>query len=179
MHRILGLATTAACAFVLAALPALADTAAAPVVGAAASTVTSGAVPYGQLVAELGNIASACLVPFLLWFLTAAASHAPGWVQAAVASLRTKQAEQLLQTALDYGINAVKGATKDGTLTVDTGKPVLDQALRYALGSGAQKLVDWMGGENGIKAKLFSRLDLEPQASAAQLGVAAPAPPAQ
>ena len=162
-----------ALAIVLALSVAHAETAA-PVVGATATTA-SPPIPIGQSVAEIGNVASAVLLPVIMALLAWAASHGPSWLAAVVAVMRTQRAQQLIQAAVDYGINAVEGATKDKTLDVQTGSKVLNQAVSYALTSGEAKLIAWMGGADGIKAKVFRALNLDATASAAAMDVRPPA----
>ena len=50
-------------------------------------------------------------------------------------------------------------------------KPVLAHALQWAVNT-APKVVKRMGGEEMLHAKIFAALHLEPDASAAALGVA-------
>jgi hypothetical protein len=78
---------------------------------------------------------------------------------------KTQQAEQLLQQAIDYGVNAVEGATKGQVLSVSVANPVLRQALDYAVTHGPDGLIKWLGGRSGIEEKIISRLNVEPAAS--------------
>lgn len=83
-----------------------------------------------------------------------------------VAILNTMRVEQMLQKGIDYGVNAVAGAAKDKTLTVDVGNKVLAEAAQYVLNNAPDWLQKWMGGPDEIVKKIFARLNLEAGASA-------------
>lgn len=87
----------------------------------------------------------------------------PAQVYAVIVSARV---DQLLQKAIDYGVNAVEGATKDKSLTVDLGNKVLAQAVQYVLDNAPGWLQAWMGGPDQIVKKIFARLNLDVDASA-------------
>lgn len=81
------------------------------------------------------------------------------------AILVTARADQLIQKAIDYGVNAVKDATKDKTLEVNVGNQVLAKALQYVLDNAPGWLTTWLGGPEAIANKIWARLKLEPAAS--------------
>lgn len=66
--------------------------------------------------------------------------------------------------AVNYGLNAVAGATKGKTLSIDVGNQVVTQALGYAVDNGPGKLIGWLGGEEGIRDKILARLTLPEEA---------------
>jgi hypothetical protein len=154
MFRLLGLAALACAAFFM---PSLA-------IAAEGTTVT---IPYGDYLIELAHVVGSLAVA--LFPLALALIPAP--VRLVVSAVF---GEQLIRNARDYALNAVEGAAKGKTLTIDVGNQVLAQAVAYAVREGAPWLVRWLGGPEGIRKKLFRLLDLEEQASAAQLGLAAP-----
>jgi hypothetical protein len=80
--------------------------------------------------------------------------------------------ERLIRNAVDYGLNAVEGAAKGKTLSVNVGSQVLAEAANYAMREGAPWLVKRLGGPEGIRQKVFRALELSEQASAEKLGVA-------
>jgi len=122
---------------------------------AQAATVT---IPYGDQIAEGAHIASAVITPLLLLLL----SKLTGPVGL---FLRTFLGERLIRNAVDYAVNAVEGASKGKTLSVNVGSEVLAQAVQYALDQGAPWLVSKLGGPEGIRLKIFRALDLEEDAS--------------
>lgn len=153
MHRLM-LAALACAAFFM---PALA-------MAAEGASVT---IPYGDYLIELAHIVGSLAVA--LFPVTVALLPAP--VRLVVSAVF---GEQLLRNARDYALNAIEGAAKGKTLTVDIGNQVLAQAVEYAVREGAPWLVRWLGGPEGIRQKIFRLLDLEERASAEQLGAAAP-----
>lgn len=86
--------------------------------------------------------------------------------QNVIAIIGNARVETLLQNAKLYGLNAVKDATADKTLSVDVGNKVLAEALQYALTNGSSWLLNWGGGADGIAKKLWARLNLDPSADA-------------
>jgi hypothetical protein len=62
-----------------------------------------------------------------------------------VAIFGNARVELLLQNAIGYGLNAVQGAVKDKTLTVEVGNEVLAKALQYAVDNAPGWLQSWAG----------------------------------
>ena len=118
------------------------------------------------MIVEVAHIVAAIAygaIPILIGFL-------PGvWRIAA----QTFGGEAILRNAVDYALNAVEGAAKDRVLTVEVGSAVLAVALQRVVDVAPRWLVQALGGPAGIREKLFRRLNLEPAASAAALGLAA------
>jgi hypothetical protein len=75
------------------------------------------------------------------------------------------QAESLISAAINFGRNAIEGATRDKTLTVDVANPVLGEALVYALRFGPSWLLSHIGSPVAIAQFIFARLPLPPEAS--------------
>jgi hypothetical protein len=154
MFRLLGLVALACAAFLVPALAMAADS-------------TSVVIPYGDYVIELAHVVGSLAVALF----PVAIALLPAPVRLVVSAVF---GEQLIRNARDYALNAIEGAAKGRTLTVDVGNQVLAQAVEYAVKEGAPWLVRWLGGPEGIRLKLFRLLDLEEQASAEQLGLADP-----
>jgi hypothetical protein len=115
-------------------------------------------------------------IPYGAWIETSAGAVATfilaviGWLMrklpaSVVDILKTMKAEQLLAKAVDYGINAVAGATKGKTLTVNVGNAVVANAVQYAVDNAPGWLVKWLGGPEAIAAKIIARLNLEEAAA--------------
>lgn len=147
-----------AAAFALAACLLLLDVLAPAGALAADDTVVS--VPIGDWVAGGSEILVPVIVGGLLWLVR----KLPGGV---VDVIRTMRAEQLLTKAVSYGVNAVAGAAKDKTLTVNVGNAVVAQAAQYAIDNGPGWLVGWLGGEAAIRQKIIARLSLDEAAAVA------------
>lgn len=136
-------------------------------------------IPYGQWVEDLGDIAKSWLIPTLLGVVTwVVGQYVPGPLRGIATRIATEQGQQLLQRALDYGINATAGARHDATLEVPVANNVLRAGLNYALAHGEPKVIDFLDGSDGILQKLFARLDIPVEATTTSVGIA-PAVPSQ
>ena len=120
---------------------------------AASSGATSVTWHYGATVSEWAGAIGTALLAVAMW----AIRKLPAQI---VAILLTMRADQILQTAIDYGITAVKGATRDKTLTVEVGNQVLAEAAQYIIDNAPAWLQAWLGGPDQIVKKLFARLNL-------------------
>jgi hypothetical protein len=89
-----------------------------------------------------------------------------------VAIFGNARVELLLNNAIGYGLNAVEGAVKDKTLTVNVGNEVLAKALQYAVDNAPGWLQSWAGGPDGLAKKIWARLNLGEGASDAALPAA-------
>jgi hypothetical protein len=110
------------------------------------------------------------------------AGQAIAWILASIAMVLLRQlpanivaifgnarVELLLNNAIGYGLNAVQGAVKDKTLSVDVGNEVLAKALQYAVDNAPAWLQSWAGGPEGLAKKIWARLNLGEGASDAAL----------
>lgn len=129
-------------------------------------------IPYGQWIEDVGNIAKEWLIPTFLgllsWVIT---RYVPLPLRALTRRLLATQAEQLLQRAIDYGINATAGATRNKTLEVHVANDVLRNATNYAIANGWPKLIDFMDGPDGIIHKIFARLPIHEGAQIESFGL--------
>lgn len=126
--------------------------------GAMAADDTVVTVPVGSWVDHAAGLIATVLGALVVWGLRLL----PASIQQI---LRTAQAEQLLDKAINYGVNAVADATRDKTLSVNVGNAVVAQSLQYAIDHGPGWMIDWLGGEAAIRQKIIARLDLEPAAA--------------
>lgn len=134
-----------------------ADAAAPETVAQASSETTKITWAYGAVVSQWANAAGTVLFAVALWLLRLL----PGQISGILMSMR---ADQLIQKAIDYAINMVRGATKDQVLTTDVHNAVLAQALQYVLDHAPGWLQSWMGGPDAIAQKIVARLNLAPDA---------------
>lgn len=128
-------------------------------VAAATGDATKVTWAYGAAIGQWASAVGAAIFALVMWMLR----QLPAQVYAIIVSLR---AEQLLQKAVDYGVNAVVGASKDKTLTVDVGNEVLAHAVQYVLDNAPAWLQAWLGGPDQIVKKIFARLNLDANAGA-------------
>lgn len=159
--------------FVLAALAAALFVVAAPVLAMAADAAPE---TVAQSVSESTKVTWA-------WGATVSqAGQAIAWILASIAMVLLRQlpanivaifgnarVELLLNNAIGYGLNAVQGAVKDKTLSVDVGNEVLAKALQYAVDNAPAWLQSWAGGPEGLAKKIWARLNLGEGASDAAL----------
>lgn len=124
----------------------------------ALALLTTGAFAQGTVTVPWGNWLSAALpiVAFTLLVLVTAGTalllpKLPSWVQAAI----TPQIQAMLLTyasnALNWGIQKVQNAVKDSELSVDVGNAVIAAAVQEALNTWPKKIVDKLGGVEGVK----------------------------
>lgn len=124
---------------------------------AQAVTDTVVQIPIGTWADYVLPAAGAIALAAVVWLI----SYLPAPV---VAILKTAQVEQILQRAIDFAINMVQGATKDRVLEVDVGNAVVKQAADYVIKYGPKWLIDFLGGETGIRDRIIARLDISPKA---------------
>lgn len=71
----------------------------------------------------------------------------------------TMRADQLMNRALVYAVNAVVGATKDKVWTVDVRNQVLKEIVTFALVHGSAAVKSFIGTPAEIAEKGFARID--------------------
>lgn len=109
----------------------------------------------GSVVSQWADAVEALLIALVAFALR----NIPGQIGSI---LQTMRVDQVINKAIDYAINMVKGATKDKELSFDVGNEVLAKALQYVLDHSPGWLQQWMGGPDKIAEKIISRLNLAP-----------------
>lgn len=137
----------------------LAQTTAPETIAQATGETTKVTWAWGAAVQQWAGAIGSIILASLMWALRQLPAQA-------VAFLSAIRIEQLLQKGIDYGINAVVGATKDKKLSVDVGNQVLAEALQYVIDSAPGWLIGWAGGPEQIARKIWARLDLDESADA-------------
>lgn len=143
-----------------------------------AMTLLAVAFPLGMAFAQTVTVppATTVVLPIGDWLTAIAAWIGPvilaviAWIfrkipKAWAATLLAAHADQLLDKAIMYGINAVAGAEKGKTLSVSVGNAVLAEALSYALSKAPGWFISWLGGATSIQQMIIARLQLEPAAT--------------
>lgn len=82
----------------------------------------------------------------------------PAALRAFITQNLIKQVEQLLTRALQHAINAVAEELRGKAFTIDVKNRLIALALQFALDNAPAKLIEWMGGEAGIRQKIEARL---------------------
>lgn len=128
-------------------------------------------IPYGSMISGGAEVISSVLLMLGSAVILYASKFLPGIAGVVYRNFLMKQAEQLLERSVEYGINATKEATKGKKLDINVGHEVIAKAAEYAVEGGWKFLIEWLGGLEGIKQKIFARLDLEPNATPQAVGV--------
>lgn len=122
----------------------------------AQNTVT---VPWGDWLAAAYPIVGFVLLILLTAGLAILLPRLPPWVQAAM----TPQIQAMLLTyaanALNWGIQQVAGATKGKELEIPVGNAVIAAAVQEALNTWPQKIVDKLGGVEGVKKFILQQAE--------------------
>lgn len=122
---------------------------------AATSTVTA---EWGDWAANALLLVSTIVVGSVGAVLTWALRFLPAALRGIITQNLIKQVEQLLVRALQHSINMVAEQLRGRELTIDVKNQVVAAALQYALDNAPAKLIEWMGGEAGIRQKIEARL---------------------
>ena len=163
MNRIRSAALALALAAPIACLPLLVPVAA---LAAEVTTVGNTAVilPWGDIVVAVAQPLMAALAPFIAIFVIGLITKFAPWLFQWVSKV---QIEGALGRIEAYGLNATMGAAKGKTLTADIANAALATAVQYGADNAKPLLINAMGGLPGLAEKLFRRMDLGEDASAA------------
>jgi hypothetical protein len=148
--------TCAAVPFALLLSPALAGD----------SPAASLTLPWGDWLVALLQPASAVLVPLAAAAVTAGIARVAPW---AASVLTRDRVEAAIRAGAAYGQNAVAGAAKGRSVSVDLGAAVVAAGARHVLATAPAHVVRRAGGVEGVAARIFRALPLDPQASAANV----------
>lgn len=112
-------------------------------------------VPVGNwadaILENAASLVAAALMAVFGWLLRALPKQA-------VDIIRTLRVEQILARAVDYGINATRGAVRGKELTVDVGNEVIAKAMQRVIDSAPGWVIEWLGGIEAIRKMIISRL---------------------
>lgn len=120
---------------------------------------TAVTIPYASWVDQVFKLIHDLGVALLPFAATALIAMLPAPIRMIAGPFLQKQANSVLDKALEYGHNAVKGAVQGETLTVPVGNKVLAHAVQYFIES-APKLAEKLGGVDGVAQKIFARLNI-------------------
>ena len=125
---------------------------------------TAVVLPWGDWIVAIGQAATAVLLPVLVGLISKAVYQVAPW---AMLFLTQKRIEQMAQAVTDYALNAVGGIAKGQQLSVPVGSAVIAKAVQRAVDVVPAKVIAAAGGQNGIAEIVFRKLDLVPEATAA------------
>ncbi|MEH3066327.1 MAG: hypothetical protein PGN33_27575 [Methylobacterium radiotolerans] len=137
---------------------------AAPAGGAApAVTPVAGLLPWGDWLSGLLQPVTAALVPLAAAAVTAGIARVAPW---AASVLTRDRIEAAIRAGAEFGQNAVAGAARGRTVSADLGAAVVAAGARHVLATAPAHVVRKAGGPEGVAARIFRALPLDPQASA-------------
>ncbi|QGY05686.1 hypothetical protein MMSR116_30155 [Methylobacterium mesophilicum SR1.6/6] len=148
------------------ACAALAFAALLPPAQAGDASAAAVSVPWGDWLVALLQPVSAVLVPIAAAAVTAGVARVAPW---AASVLTRDRVEAAIRAGAAYGQNAVAGAAKGRTVSVDLGAAVVAAGARHVLATAPARVVRRAGGPEGVAARIFRALPLDPQASAANV----------
>ncbi|MHB2211709.1 hypothetical protein [Methylobacterium sp. CM6257] len=132
----------------------------------AAQPTTGVTVPWGDWLVALLQPVSAVLVPLAAASVTAGIARVAPW---AASVLTRDRVEAAIRAGAAFGQNAVAGAAQGRTVSVDLGSAVVTAGARHVLATAPAHVVRTAGGIEGVAARIFRALPLDPQASVANV----------
>lgn len=151
--------------------------------GGSTTTITTTptiVIPWGDWVhAAITQVIIPVMGVVIMGIITWVASLLPAGIRVWINKKNTDAVEQLLERAIESGLNKVAGAAKHQQLTVDVASPVLAAAGQYAIDKAPGKLVDFMGGAAGVQEAILARLPLSAETSGAEVLATTPEPVAK
>jgi hypothetical protein len=83
--------------------------------------------------------------------------------ESVVAILKSVRVDQLLEKAIQYGVNSVANANPDGKITFEVGNEVVANAANYFIQHGPGWILGWIGGPELLRQKIIARLNVAPE----------------
>ncbi|MGH1571443.1 hypothetical protein ACRAWG_13020 [Methylobacterium sp. P31] len=123
-------------------------------------------VPWGDGLVALLQPLSAVLVPLAAAAVTAGIARVAPW---AASVLTRDRIEAAIRAGAAFGQNAVAGAAQGRTVSVDLGSAAVAAGARHVLATAPAHVVRSAGGTEGVAARIFRALPLDPQASVANV----------
>ena len=110
------------------------------------------------------------LLPIIAAYIIQAIRKVYPW---AALFLTQRRVEMMLEAGVGFGLNAVQGAAKGKTLSVNVAVPVIAKGTQYVIDTAPPAVIKAAGGADGIAARIFRKLDLDDHASEATVLVPA------
>lgn len=131
-------------------------------------------IPWGDwlvaLAVSLREPILTILLPIIAAYIIQAIRKVYPW---AALFLSQRRVEMMLEAGVGYGLNAVNGAAKGKTLSVNVAVPVIAKGTQYVIDTAPPAVIKAAGGADGIAARIFRKLDLDDGASEADVLVPA------
>jgi len=121
-------------------------------------------IPWGDWLVALAVSLREPILPIIAAYVIQAIRKVYPW---AALFLTQRRVEMMLEAAVGFGLNAVKGAAKGKTLSVNVAVPVIAKGTQYVIDTAPAAVIKAAGGADGIAARIFRKLDLDDLASEA------------
>lgn len=131
-----------------------------PVLAAVPEAVT---LPWGEWIASAVASATSVLVPLAAAAVTAGVARVAPW---ATSILTRQRIESAIRAGADYGQNAVAGAVRGRSVSVDLGAAVVAAGTQHVIATSPRRVVRKAGGVEGVATRIFGALPLDERASA-------------
>lgn len=128
----------------------------------AALAATAVTIPWGDWIASALAPLSAAVVPVAAAVAAAGVAKVAPWAS----SILTRQwIESAIRAGADYGQNAVAGAVRGRSVSVDLGPAVVAAGTKHVIATSPARVVRKAGGVEGVAARIFRALPLDEKAS--------------
>lgn len=114
-------------------------------------------LPWGDYLVALAQMAVQIILPVIAGAILKAIFSVYPWMQMVLTQARLEQAAQALA---EFGLNAVAGAAKGKTLSIDVGSAVVAAGVNRAREAVPPAVIKAAGGPEGIAKLIFRKLDL-------------------
>lgn len=121
-------------------------------------------VGWGDMLSDIIKSLAVVILAFAVWLLRKAPASFTGALDMIAGMMGQGRANELLEKAINYGVNATAGAVQGKTMKVAVGNEVLERAFEYAL-RHAPGVVANLGGSTMLREKIMARLDLDESAA--------------
>lgn len=115
---------------------------------------------WEEWVIRLSAAASSFFQPMIELGIVGLIGLLPFWLRPIANKIARQEADKLLERAVQWGINNVKGASVDSKLTIPVGNKVVAEALAYVLKHGSSVMLKFLEDDEKIKQKIVARLNL-------------------
>lgn len=117
-------------------------------------------IPYGNWIAAAAPLVGAILFMASMALLAyLIARFAPPWLQAALNKQVLDVVQRYAADAIEWGVQAVQGATKGKEVSINVGSEVVAAAVQHAVDTWPKAVIDQLGGAEGIKNEIIKRLE--------------------
>lgn len=124
--------------------------------GAFAQTVE---VPWGDWLSAAFPVLAFVLLILLTAGVALLLPNLPPWVRAAMTPAVQSMLLTYAANALNWGVQKAQGAVKGQELSIPVGNAVIAAAVQEALNTWPQKIVDKLGGPDGVKKWILQQAE--------------------